>query len=47
MAAREPAAEDIGRFRVASPAMAVILGALALALAVLYVPLASAGPGRF
>ena len=40
-AARAPAAEGVRRFRVASPAIAVILGALTLALTVLYVPLAS------
>jgi hypothetical protein len=39
-AARPPVAERVRRFRVASPTLAVILGALALALAVLYVPLA-------
>jgi hypothetical protein len=35
-----PSAEGAGRFRLASPAAAFALGALALALAVLYVPLA-------
>jgi len=39
-AARSPAAERVRRFRVASPSLAVILGALILALTVLYVPLA-------